>query len=82
MLQLKERFEDRLRFFVEECDCLQGFQLLVDGDDGFGGLGCTVAQELADEYSQKGVLAVPVSSKTSPLDQVELFFHCFYPHIP
>lgn len=55
---------------MEECDSLQGFQLLVDVDDGFGGLGSCLAQELAEEYSQKGVLSVSTSPSTQPLDQV------------
>lgn len=28
---------DRLRFFAEECDALQGFQVVFDADSGFGG---------------------------------------------
>ena len=55
---------------MEECDSLQGFQLLVDQDDGFGGLGSCLAEELADEFSQKGILTVPLCPRTSPLDQV------------
>lgn len=70
---LKESFEERLHFFVEECDSLQGFQLLVDVDDGFGGLGGCLAQELADEFSQKGVLAVTLSPMTRPLDKTSNF---------
>ncbi len=54
---------------MEECDSLQGFQLLVDGDDGFGGLGSCLAEELADEFSQKGRIAFLSSPKTRPLDQ-------------
>lgn len=68
--QLKESIGDRLHYFVEECDSLQGFHLLVDQDDGFGGLGGCLVAELADEFSQKGVLAVPLCPRTSPLDQV------------
>lgn len=68
--QFKESFEDRLHFFLEECDSLQGFHLLVDGDDGFGALGSCLAQELAEEFSQKGLLSIITSPKTRSLDQV------------
>lgn len=70
--QFKEAFEDRLHFFAEECDSLQGFQLLVDTDDGFAGLGGCLAQELAEEYGPKGILSVSTSPRTQPLDQVLL----------
>ncbi|XP_008852212.1 protein misato homolog 1 isoform X2 [Nannospalax galili] len=32
-----EELEDRLHFYVEECDYLQGFQILCDLHDGFSG---------------------------------------------
>ncbi|XP_054403806.1 protein misato homolog 1 isoform X13 [Pongo abelii] len=33
----QEELEDRLHFYVEECDYLQGFQILCDLHDGFSG---------------------------------------------
>lgn len=73
--QLKEVLEDRLHFFAEECDSLQGFHLLVDEDDGFSGLGCRLAQELTDEFGRKAILAVPVSSRMQALDKVVGHMH-------
>ncbi|XP_030821114.1 protein misato homolog 1 isoform X1 [Camarhynchus parvulus] len=51
-----EELEDRLHFFVEECDYLQGFQVLCDLHNGFSGVGAKVTELLHDEYSHKGIL--------------------------
>ncbi|XP_021232324.1 protein misato homolog 1 isoform X2 [Numida meleagris] len=51
-----EELEDRLHFYVEECDYLQGFQVLCDLHDGFSGVGAKVTELLRDEYSRKGIL--------------------------
>ncbi|XP_074785135.1 protein misato homolog 1 isoform X2 [Athene noctua] len=51
-----EELEDRLHFYVEECDYLQGFQVLCDLHDGFSGVGAKVTELLYDEYSGKGIL--------------------------
>ncbi|XP_072304207.1 protein misato homolog 1 isoform X2 [Eucyclogobius newberryi] len=51
-----EDLEDRLHFFVEECDNLQGFQVFCDLANGFSGLGSKVTEMLHDSYSGKGVL--------------------------
>ncbi|XP_053337557.1 protein misato homolog 1-like [Clarias gariepinus] len=52
---LKE-LEDKLHFFIEECDYLQGFQVLCDISDGFSGLGSKVTELLQDSYSGRGIL--------------------------
>ncbi|KAM5256462.1 protein misato homolog 1 [Ctenodactylus gundi] len=51
-----EDLEDRLHFYVEECDYLQGFQILCDLHDGFSGVGTKAAELLRDEYSGRGVI--------------------------
>ncbi|XP_005411668.1 PREDICTED: protein misato homolog 1 isoform X2 [Chinchilla lanigera] len=51
-----EELEDRLHFYVEECDYLQGFQILCDLHDGFSGVGTKVAELLQDEYSGRGII--------------------------
>ncbi|XP_009077056.1 PREDICTED: protein misato homolog 1, partial [Acanthisitta chloris] len=51
-----EELEDRLHFYVEECDYLQGFQVLCDLHNGFSGVGAKVTELLHDEYSGKGIL--------------------------
>ena len=65
-----DSFEDRLHFFAEECDHLQGFHLLVDHDTGFGAVGSHFAQEIADEFGSKGLLSIISSPLVTPLDQV------------
>nr|XP_033778933.1 protein misato homolog 1-like [Geotrypetes seraphini] len=57
--------EDRLHFYVEECDYFQGFQVLCDLHDGFSGVGAKVTELLCDEYSGRGILTwgtVPILS--------------------
>ncbi|XP_074079377.1 protein misato homolog 1 isoform X2 [Macrotis lagotis] len=51
-----EELEDRLHFYVEECDYLQGFQVLCDLHDGFSGLGAKATELLQDEYAGRGIL--------------------------
>ncbi|XP_021786622.2 protein misato homolog 1 isoform X2 [Papio anubis] len=51
----QEELEDRLHFYVEQCDYLQGFQILCDLHDGFSGVGAKAAELLQDEYSGRGI---------------------------
>jgi len=53
--------EDRVRGFAEECDNLEGFQLIADITDGFGGLSTSLIQLLSDDYRSKSLLSFPVS---------------------
>ncbi|CAL8299000.1 unnamed protein product [Lota lota] len=65
---LLEDLEDRLHFFIEECDNLQGFQVLCDLTNGFSGLGSKVTELLQDSYGGKGILTwgmVPVTHPNS-----------------
>eukprot|EP00118_Oscarella_pearsei_P010354 m.63154 g.63154 ORF g.63154 m.63154 type:complete len:505 (+) comp35146_c0_seq4:50-1564(+) len=50
--------EDSLRFFAEECDYLQGFQLLCDLHDGFAGLATSTVELIKDEFPKRSILAV------------------------
>ena len=68
--QFRTQLEDQLHFFVEECDTLQGFHLLCDWSNGFGGLGSCIAQDLRDEYGNKGILTFLSSPLDTPLDKV------------
>ncbi|KAJ8304930.1 hypothetical protein KUTeg_018513 [Tegillarca granosa] len=58
--------EDRLHYFIEECDHLQGFHILIDTNDGFGGLGSDIVQYLQDEYSTKGLFTFGLTPSTLP----------------
>ncbi|KAM9496762.1 protein misato homolog 1-like [Clarias gariepinus] len=62
---LKE-LEDKLHFFIEECDYLQGFQVLCDISDGFSGLGSKVTELLQDSYSGRGILTWGVAPVSHP----------------
>ena len=64
--QFQESFEERLHFFLEECDSLQGFHLLADAGDGFGGLASCMAEELADQFSQKALASFMTSPDSVP----------------
>ncbi|XP_035923391.2 protein misato homolog 1 isoform X3 [Halichoerus grypus] len=51
-----EELEDRLHFYMEECDYLQGFQILCDLHNGFSGVGAKATELLRDEYSGRGIM--------------------------
>ncbi|XP_060771474.1 protein misato homolog 1 [Neoarius graeffei] len=75
-----EDLEDKLHFFIEECDYLQGFQVLCDMADGFSGLGSKVTELLQDSYSGRGILTwgmAPVSHPdSSPIKEVYHMMNC------
>jgi hypothetical protein len=48
--------EDKLHYWIEECNSLDGFMLLTDIHDGFSGLMSKVLEELHEEYRNKTVL--------------------------
>ncbi|KAH8272287.1 hypothetical protein KR044_011378 [Drosophila immigrans] len=50
--EFNDEFCDRIRLYAEECDGLQGFQLLFDIDDGFSGMASKCLEHLNDEYSR------------------------------
>ncbi|KAG0571172.1 hypothetical protein M758_6G207800 [Ceratodon purpureus] len=47
-----EEVENRLRFFVEECDHLQGFQFMVDNSGGFAAVAADFLEAVGDEYNR------------------------------
>lgn len=75
-----EDLEDRLHFFIEECDYLQGFQVFCDLADGFSGLGSKVTEMLQDSYSGRGVLTwglAPVNHPNStPVKDLYHLLNC------
>ncbi|KAJ3012553.1 Protein misato 1 [Thoreauomyces humboldtii] len=64
----EELLEDRLRFFVEECDSLQGFNVIADAVDGFAGLAAGVLEDLGDEYAKKALITFGVHKPISAED--------------
>ncbi|NXC33228.1 MSTO1 protein, partial [Campylorhamphus procurvoides] len=73
-----EELEDRLHFYVEECDSLQGFQVLCDIHNGFSGVGAKVTELLHDEYSGKGILTWGLTPATTHLGVIQRL-GCFSP---
>ncbi|XP_058777953.1 uncharacterized protein LOC131652179 isoform X3 [Vicia villosa] len=51
-----EEISDRLRFFVEECDHVQGFQFVVDDSGGFSSVASEFLENIVDEYTNTPVL--------------------------
>ncbi|XP_021825076.1 protein misato homolog 1 isoform X2 [Prunus avium] len=63
-----EEISERLRFFVEECDHIQGFQFIVDDSGGFSPLAVDVLESIADEYTNVPVLLYAVRGPGSSVD--------------
>jgi hypothetical protein len=53
--QQLEEIEDRVRWFAEECDFVQGFHVLCDVDSGFAGLGAAALTQLQDDYPKQAL---------------------------
>ncbi|CAG8497509.1 511_t:CDS:10 [Paraglomus occultum] len=60
-----ESFDQNFRFFAEECDSIQGFHVMTDIIDGFGGFASGFIETLRDEYPKKAIL---VYGNTNSLD--------------
>ncbi|XP_017781412.1 PREDICTED: protein misato [Nicrophorus vespilloides] len=56
----KEDYADKIRSNVEECDNFQGFQILLDANDAFGGLAMSCMEYICDEYENKSIFALPL----------------------
>lgn len=77
---------NKLRKWMEDCDCVKGFQILLDGDQAlFGGLAASVLEELSDECKSATKFSVVVhggddfiddmgGSMTSALQEKELAY--------
>ncbi|KAL0454674.1 UNVERIFIED_CONTAM: protein misato1 [Sesamum latifolium] len=63
-----EEINERLRFFVEECDLPQGIQFIIDDSGGFSGVAGEFLENIADEYTNIPVLLYSVHSPYSSLD--------------
>ncbi|XP_039054402.1 protein misato homolog 1-like [Hibiscus syriacus] len=60
-----EELCDRLRFFVEECDYVQGFQFIVDDSGGFSPMAADFLESVSDEYTNTPVLLYAVRGPSS-----------------
>lgn len=59
----RDEFEDRIRFYAEETDWLEGFQILSDSPEfsGFGALANHVCHYFDDDYHKKVQMHFPIS---------------------
>lgn len=60
-----EEINDRLRFFLEESDHIQGIQFIADDSGGFSGITAEFMENIADEYTSIPVLLYAVRSPGS-----------------
>ncbi|KAJ2207400.1 mtDNA inheritance, partitioning of the mitochondrial organelle [Coemansia sp. RSA 521] len=61
--------EGNFRAFAEECDHLQGFQVLADAFGGFAGYGSAFMAKIRDEYPKAPILLYSVG-RTQPARQL------------
>ncbi|KAJ1652890.1 mtDNA inheritance, partitioning of the mitochondrial organelle [Dispira simplex] len=61
--------EAGLRYFVEEADHLQGFQLLTDTAGGFGGYSTAYLAYLREEFPKEPVVAFGIADRFIPAAQ-------------
>lgn len=71
MREAKEEVVDRIRVLAEQCDCLQGFQVMADDLTGFGSVAVHLLEELRDDYDGRDVLLFSVRRphQGSPVSQ-------------
>ncbi|WVZ90724.1 hypothetical protein U9M48_037003 [Paspalum notatum var. saurae] len=60
-----EEMNERLRFFVEECDHIQGIQFIVDDSGGFSSVAAQYLESIADDYTNTPVLLYCVRNPLS-----------------
>jgi len=70
--QNNEAMLNKLHFFTEECDQLQGFHILFDALNGFGGYSSELVSLLADEFPNKGIVTLPLYEK-QPTDNTSTY---------
>ncbi|XP_062578532.1 protein misato homolog 1-like isoform X1 [Saccostrea cucullata] len=66
--EARKELEDRIHYFCEECDSLQGFHVLVDTHDGIGGFSAETLQHLRDDYSSKSIMTFGFTPPNLPDD--------------
>lgn len=69
--ETSSEWEDRIHYFTEECDSLQGFHVLADTHDGFGGLSAGLVSYLEDEFPGKGILTFGFTPANAPDDSAQ-----------
>lgn len=64
---MHDLIEETLRYFAEECDHLQGFQILMDGYNGFSAVANGILEHMEDNYLNKARLCFPLYSPSFTL---------------
>eukprot|EP01012_Entosiphon_sulcatum_P048016 TRINITY_DN658_c0_g1_i1.p2 TRINITY_DN658_c0_g1~~TRINITY_DN658_c0_g1_i1.p2 ORF type:complete len:522 (-),score=79.14 TRINITY_DN658_c0_g1_i1:575-2140(-) len=59
---------DTVRYYAEECDSLQGCNLILDATNGFGGLGANLLQALYDDLDLRDNVVTALQLREDPLD--------------
>ncbi|KAK4378872.1 hypothetical protein RND71_000734 [Anisodus tanguticus] len=63
-----EEIDDRLCFFIEECDHIQGIQCIVDDSGVFSGVSAMFLESIADEYPNVPVLLYNARNPSLQMD--------------
>eukprot|EP00747_Dinoflagellata_sp_TGD_P160218 gnl/TRDRNA2_/TRDRNA2_177956_c1_seq1.p1 gnl/TRDRNA2_/TRDRNA2_177956_c1~~gnl/TRDRNA2_/TRDRNA2_177956_c1_seq1.p1 ORF type:complete len:506 (-),score=-51.73 gnl/TRDRNA2_/TRDRNA2_177956_c1_seq1:604-2121(-) len=66
-------WENRIRFFAEECDTMQGFLSIVDVLSGFAGCAASFLESLQDEYPGTPIFSLGLSNTRSSADFSEKY---------
>lgn len=76
--QESDVLDEQLRPLAEECDQMQGLQILSSVDDGWGGFACNYVERLSDEFGKSPLWtwAFNASEATSGVGQ-NIAMHCF-----
>ncbi|KAG0339502.1 mtDNA inheritance, partitioning of the mitochondrial organelle, partial [Podila humilis] len=69
----QDSYDENFRLFAEECDQLQGFQVLADVLDGWGGFATSYLEQLKEDYPKATVVTYGLSDdkmgKTSTMKE-------------
>ncbi|KAJ3195797.1 Protein misato 1 [Irineochytrium annulatum] len=57
--------EDRLRFFLEECDCPQGLQVFADTWDAFGGFSAKAIESMKDYVEKLDIFVYGINKSSA-----------------
>ncbi|RUS22359.1 hypothetical protein BC937DRAFT_89557 [Endogone sp. FLAS-F59071] len=71
----QETFDENFRFFTEECDAVQGFQLLTTTFDGFGGFARSLIEDIRDEYPKTPIVTFGFSNPSEVTKNPNLPYH-------
>ncbi|CAG7727454.1 unnamed protein product [Allacma fusca] len=61
---MEETVTDTIRRYAEDADYFQGFHILADQQDGFGGIASGILEHISDEYDKKTSFTFGLSSPT------------------